>query len=214
MPYKIPQLPLGFDLETKAVLKKTASARSALAELKGAATGIPNESILINTLSLQEAKDSSAIENIITTDDELYQADWNSKQYKNLATKEVVNYARALLVCFDKVRMMGVFTNNYIIDMQAAVVGNNAGYRKQPGTQLKNDKTGEVVYSVTKTTLQNLTLKIPNSLKEQTAIALVLQTADKEIQLLKAKTEKLKEQKKGLMQVLLTGKKRLKIDKD
>ena len=72
--------------------------------------------------------------------------------------------------------------------------------------------TGTSVYSVTKSTLQNLSLKIPDSLKEQVAIAQVLQVADKEIQLLKAKTEKLREQKKGVMQVLLTGKKRLKID--
>ena len=71
MPYKIPRLPLTLDLETKAILKKTATARSALAEMKGAALSIPNESILISTLSLQEAKDSSAIENIITTHDEL-----------------------------------------------------------------------------------------------------------------------------------------------
>jgi Fic family protein len=65
MTYKIPMLPLEFELETKPVLKKVASARSALAELKGAATGIPNEQILISTSSLQEAKDSSAIEQII-----------------------------------------------------------------------------------------------------------------------------------------------------
>ncbi len=76
---------------------------------------------------------------------------------------------------------------------------------------LRKMATGSSVYSVTKTTLQNLSLKIPNSLKEQTAIAQVLQAADKEIQLLKTKSEKLREQKKGLMQVLLTGKKRLKI---
>jgi Fic family protein len=67
--YMPPPLPLSIDLETKTVLKKLASARGALAELKGAAGLVPNESILINTLSLQEAKDSSAIENIITTHD-------------------------------------------------------------------------------------------------------------------------------------------------
>lgn len=75
MAYKIPLLPIGLDIETKVVLKKTASARSALAKMKGAAATIPNENILINTLALQEAKDSSAIENIITTHDELYQSD-------------------------------------------------------------------------------------------------------------------------------------------
>ena len=79
MAYRIPQLPLALDLETKAILKKTAAARSALAEMKGAAKSIPNESILISTLSLQEAKDSSAIENFITTHDELYQGDYLKK---------------------------------------------------------------------------------------------------------------------------------------
>jgi len=96
MAHKIPHLPLGFDLETKAVLKKTAAARSALAEMKGAAPSIPNQSILISTLSLQEAKDSSAIENIITTHDELYQADYLKQEFKTIASKEVHNYAEAL----------------------------------------------------------------------------------------------------------------------
>ncbi|HRG53359.1 MAG TPA: Fic/DOC family N-terminal domain-containing protein, partial [Bacteroidia bacterium] len=72
--YRILKLPFDMELETKAVLKKVAKAHTALAELKGAANAIPNESILISTLSLQEAKDSSAIENIITTHDELYLA--------------------------------------------------------------------------------------------------------------------------------------------
>jgi Fic family protein len=74
MNYVIPKLPLPIDLETKPILKKLAKAHQALAELKGVAGIIPNQSILINTLSLQEAKDSSAIENIITTHDELYKS--------------------------------------------------------------------------------------------------------------------------------------------
>lgn len=77
---------------------------------------------------------------------------------------------------------------------------------------LRKMATGTSVYSVTKTTLSNLSIIIPSSTKEQTAIAKVLQAADKEIQLLKAKTDKLREQKKGMMQVLLTGKKRLTIN--
>ena len=75
---------------------------------------------------------------------------------------------------------------------------------------LRKVATGSSVYGISKTNVELLKIKIP-SLEEQTAIAAVLQTADKEIQLLKAKAEQLKEQKKGLMQVLLTGKKRLKI---
>lgn len=145
--YKIPQLPLDFDLETKAIMKKTAAARSALAEMKGAALSIPNESILISTLSLQEAKDSSAIENIITTHDELYQGDYLKKEFKSIASKEVHNYAEALRWGFETVRQKGILTNNHIIQMQATLEENDAGFRKVPGTELKNEQTGEIVYT-------------------------------------------------------------------
>lgn len=145
--YKIPHLPLDFDIETKAILKKTAAARSALAEMKGAALSIPNESILISTLSLHEAKDSSAIENIITTHDELYQSDYLKKEFKSISSKEVHNYAEALRWGFETVRQKGFLTNNHIIQMQATLEENDAGFRKVPGTELKNEQTGEIVYT-------------------------------------------------------------------
>ena len=147
MLYTIPRLPLAIDLETKAILKKTAAAHSALAEMKGAATGMPNEGILINTLSLQEAKDSSAIENIITTHDELYQSDYLSKNFKTLASKEVHNYAQALQTGFRVVKESGLLTNNHILKIQATLEENNAGFRRLPGTALKNELTGETVYT-------------------------------------------------------------------
>jgi len=147
MAYKIPQLPLDFDLETKAIMKKTAAARSALAEMKGAALSIPNEIILISTLSLQEAKDSSAIENIITTHDELFQSDFMTKNFKTLASKEVHNYAEALRWGFQTVRQQGFLSNNHIKEIQAAIEENRAGFRKVPGTELKNEQTGEGVYT-------------------------------------------------------------------
>ena len=71
------ELPLDKDIETKKVLKNLPSAHAALAELKGIASKIPNQNILINTLGLQEEKDSSAIENIITTNDDLYKSELN-----------------------------------------------------------------------------------------------------------------------------------------
>jgi Fic family protein len=144
---KIPLLPLHLELETKPILKKTASARSALAELKGAASGIPNENILISTLSLQEAKDSSAIENIITTHDELYRADTLAKQFTSTAAKEVYSYAEALRKGFDIVKEVGMLTNNHIIQIQSIIEENSAGFRKLPGTALKNEQTGETVYT-------------------------------------------------------------------
>lgn len=147
MAYKIPMLPFDTDLETKAVLKKVAAARSALAELKGAVTSIPNETILINTLSLQEAKDSSAIENIITTHDELYQSDAIAKKFKSIAAKEVQSYALALRNGFETVKKQGFISNNHILQIQSMIEDNGAGFRRLPGTALKNDLTGEIVYT-------------------------------------------------------------------
>ncbi len=140
-------LPFQRDVENKTILKKAAKAHQALAELKGAANAIPNESILINTLSLQEAKDSSAIENIVTTHDELFQSDFLTHDFKTLAAKEVYNYAKALQSGFTKVRKSKLLINSYIIEIQSELEENKAGYRKVPGTALKNDQTGEVVYT-------------------------------------------------------------------
>jgi len=147
MNYVIPHLPLSIDLETKPVLKKLAKAHQALAELKGIAGIIPNGSILINTLSLQEAKDSSAIENIITTHDELYKSDVSSKQFSSYAAKEVYSYATALRNGYEKVKKNSLLTNTYILEIQQDLEENSAGFRKLPGTVLKNDRTGEIVYS-------------------------------------------------------------------
>jgi Fic family protein len=135
------------DIETKAVLKKLARAHQALAELKGVATGMPNQSILINTLSLQEAKDSSAIENIITTHDELYRSDNRRQYFVTLSAKEVYDYATALRTGFEQVQRSGMLTNHDIQELQASIEKNSAGFRKLPGTALKNDQTGEVIYT-------------------------------------------------------------------
>jgi Fic family protein len=145
--YQIPSLPLKFDLETRVIMKKTAAARSALAEMKGAAASIPNESILISTLSLQEAKDSSAIENIITTHDELFQSNFILQDFKSLASKKVHNYAEALKMGFQTVKKLGILTNNHILQIQGTIEENRAGFRKLPGTGLKNERTGEIVYT-------------------------------------------------------------------
>lgn len=144
--YIPPLLPLQLDLESKSVLKKVALARGALAELKGATGIVPNENILINTLSLQEAKDSSAIENIVTTHDDLFRSDALSNQFSTLAAKEVFNYAAALREGFSSVRRTSLITVNDIIAMQRRLEENHAGFRRLPGTELKNDQTGETVF--------------------------------------------------------------------
>jgi len=130
MPYKVPLLPPQNDLETKVILKKLPSVHRRLAELKGVAATIPNESILINTLALQEAKDSSAIENIITTHDELYKAQLFEDLISNASAKEVSNYAEALKHGFDLVRNNKLLTTNHIIEIQQILEQNDAGFRK------------------------------------------------------------------------------------
>jgi Fic family protein len=133
--------------ETRAVLKKTAEAHRFLAELKGVSATIPNEAILINTLTLQEAKDSSEIENIVTTHDEIYKASLMSQAMINPAAKEVQDYSFALRASFETIRKQKIIRLHDIINVQQQLEKNNAGLRKLPGTNLKNARTGEVVYT-------------------------------------------------------------------
>ena len=132
--------------ETPTILKKLATASRSLAELKGVAASIPNQGILINTLGLQEAKDSSAIENIVTTHDELFKDDVLPEAFANPAAKEVLRYRQALRVGFAQVRQSGLLTANHIIQIQAELEQNNAGFRRLPGTELK-DGAGTTVYT-------------------------------------------------------------------
>jgi Fic family protein len=141
------ELPIAIDLETKRVLKALPSAHAALAELKGIASTIPNQNILINTLGLQEAKDSSAIENIITTHDDLYKSELNLDVFKSLHAKEVQNYISALKKGFHLVNKTGLLTIKSILKIHEEIENNNAGFRKLPGTSLKNESTGEIIYT-------------------------------------------------------------------
>ena len=132
--------------ETPAILKKLAAASRALAELKGVAASIPNQGILVNTLGMQEAKDSSAIENIVTTHDELFKDDAFPESGTNPAAKEVLRYRQALRIGFAAVRQSGLLTVRHILDIQQELERNTAGLRKLPGTALK-DGAGRTVYT-------------------------------------------------------------------
>ena len=146
--YNIPILPLQFDLETKEVLKQVNQANRRLAELKGVAQTIPNERILISSLTLQEAKDSSAVENIVTTQDDLYKAGLDiNHQFINAATKEVLFYREAINEGFRIVRGKRILTLNDIKRVQEILEQNSAGFRTTPGTQLKRSSDGTVVYT-------------------------------------------------------------------
>jgi len=145
--YDIPKLPLPYDLESKEVLKQLNKSNKSLAELKGIAATIPNEKILISTLSLQEAKDSSEVENIVTTQDDLYKASIDlHKDYISAATKEVLNYREAIQLGFNLVRKNKILRNNDIKQIQECLEKNHAGFRSVPGTALKRSD-GVVVYT-------------------------------------------------------------------
>lgn len=146
MEYSIALLPPEVDLETKRVLKRLAGAHRALAELKGFADTMPNKNILINAVTINEAKDSSEIENIITTHDELFKA-MSQTNYHNSAAKEVVNYRTALWNGYEAIKEKQLLTINMMIDIQQHIEKNRAGIRKLPGTVLRNETTGEVVYT-------------------------------------------------------------------
>ena len=132
--------------DTAPILKKLAGASRQLAELKGIAASIPNQGILINTLGLQEAKDSSEIENIVTTHDELFKDDLSPESQISAASKEVLSYRQALYTGFRLVKGTGLLTSNHLIEMQRELERNHAGFRKLPGTALK-DGAGRTVYT-------------------------------------------------------------------
>lgn len=145
--YVLPSLPPEGELETNAVLRLAARAHRHLAEVKGKASSIPNQSILIDTLSLQEAKASSEIENIVTTQDELFQLSFFPNAPASAAAKEVTHYRDALKRGFDNLRRsQGLLTNNTIMDMFRVLKGTTDGFRATPGTVLRNESTGEPVY--------------------------------------------------------------------
>ena len=168
-------LPLKKDIETKEILKKSISSNRALAKLNGVAKIIPNSNILINSLALQEAKDSSEIENIITTHDELYKADLDIKNLSQ-ATKEVQNYKNALLKGFGLVQKNKLLLKKYIVEIQKELEQNDAGVRKQSGTNLKDAKTGEIIFTPPQTfeEIEKLLTNLEKYINEQNDIDLLI----------------------------------------
>jgi Fic family protein len=145
--YAIPALPPEAEIETVPVLKALARASRALADLKGQAKTIPNQGILIDTLALQEAKASSEVENIVTTQDELFQADVFPDHPQSPAAKEVALYRDALRLGYARLSETGgLIPNSALIDMFRLLKGRSDGFRTTPGTALKNEQTGEIVF--------------------------------------------------------------------
>ena len=148
IPYnELPPLPPKAEIETKAVLKKVAMAGRSLAELKGLGSSIPNQSILVNSLVLREAKASSEIENIITTNDALYRAFTASSSNVDPATKEVLRYRAALWEGFHEMKKHGLLTTNLFIKLVQTIKENQADIRANPGTVIQNTRTGAILYT-------------------------------------------------------------------
>lgn len=143
--YKIPTLPPDFDFETLPIMRALTLATRNLAELKGRAPIIPNQGILIDTLSLQEAKDSSEIENIVTTNDELFRSGIDRNPALSGPAKEVAVYRDALKLGHDHLLQSGLITNRTLVEMFRLLKNRDDGFRVLPGTALQNRK-GENVY--------------------------------------------------------------------
>jgi Fic family protein len=144
---ELPLLPPQTELETKTVLKKCISANRALAELKGLGETIPNQGMLVNSLVLQEAKSSSEIENVVTTDDVLFQAFTASTSQTDPATKEVLRYREAIWEGYKTLQSRPLLTTNLCIKIVQTIKKNQAGIRNTPGTTISNRDTGEVIYT-------------------------------------------------------------------
>ena len=142
----LPTLPPKVDIETKTILKKTINANKALAGLKGVCRTIPNPLILVNAIILQEAKDSSQIENIVTTNDQLYEAFTETIKKYDAHTKEVLRYREALWEGFNRLKRNNLLTTNLYINVYNVIKANSAGIRRTPGTKIATS-TGKVLYT-------------------------------------------------------------------
>ncbi|OLA34351.1 MAG: addiction module protein [Firmicutes bacterium CAG:321_26_22] len=135
-----------YDLKTAKILEALNEASRSLAELKGFANSIPNQHILINAITINEAKDSSAIENIVTTHDSIYKV-LTESGYKEDAAKEVVDYRSAIWRGYEIIKEKEFISTNILVELQAMIEPNKTGIRKTPGTNLVNSSTGEIIYT-------------------------------------------------------------------
>lgn len=148
IPYNsLPDLPPPINLATPAIFKAVVQANRYLAELKGYCQTLPNPEILLNTVVLQESRDSSAVENIVTTQDELYQAIINPFDSLPSNTKEVLSYRQALYTGWEYLKRQGLFTTKLAIQVMQAIKYTTADFRTIPGTKLKNPGLNQVIYS-------------------------------------------------------------------
>lgn len=147
VPYnELPLLPPSLDLETPKILKAAIEANKELAKLKTAEKLIPNQTVLINSIPLLESQASSAIENIVTTTDELFEHAQNSSYSMSPATKETLQYRQALYQGYKMLKQRPLSTS-VICDICSTIRLVETGIRKLPGTALVNDITGKKIYT-------------------------------------------------------------------
>lgn len=135
-----------YNFKTPRILEELSNASRYLAELKGFANSIPNQHILINAITINEAKDSSAIENIVTTHDSIYKV-LTESGFKESAAKEVVDYRSAIWRGYEIIKEKGFISTNILVELQSMIEPMNYGIRKTPGTNLVNSVTGEIIYT-------------------------------------------------------------------
>lgn len=147
-PYnKLPDLPPKNNLETVAIFKATIRANKLLAELKGYCQTLPYPQLLLNTIVLQESKESNAIENIVTTQDELYKATLMGDAIKNQAAKEVLQYREAIYWGIEELQKNNLITTNLLVGLMQRLRGSQEGIRKNTGTKLGNPTNNQIVYT-------------------------------------------------------------------
>jgi Fic family protein len=145
-PYNhLPPLPPETDIETPAVLKAAIAANRSLAELKGKSESLPNPAILVNSVVLQEAKSSSEIENIVTTNDKLFTALSAEDSRVDPQTKEVLRYRQALWKGVERLNNRSLSTELFIELMQI-IKEADEGIRTDPGTVIANPNTRKIIY--------------------------------------------------------------------
>jgi len=143
----LPNLPPKKNLETKAIYKSIIKANKLLAELKGFCQTLPNPQMLLNTIVLQESKESNAIENIVTTQDELYKATLMGDGVKNQAAKEVLQYREAIYWGIEELQKNNLITTNLLVGLMQRLRGSSENIRKNTGTKLANPTNNQVVYT-------------------------------------------------------------------
>ena len=139
-------LPYSVNLNTVEILKQLSIANNNIGELKGILNLLPNPKLILSLILISESKDSSAIENIITTYDEIFK-EIVSKKSSGGKPKEIVNYKKAIEHGLQLIINNQLISTNTLVEIQEKIEKNKGGIRKLPGTVIMNDVTKEIVHT-------------------------------------------------------------------